>query len=43
VNHCTGVPDKFLDYDMSGCCEMHDIDYVEQKKSRKEADDDFRW
>lgn len=41
--HCTGVPDRFLDYDMTGCCEMHDIDYEERKKSRAEADADFKW
>jgi hypothetical protein len=41
--HCTGVPDRLLDYDMSGCCEMHDVDYVEQRKSRLEADTDFFW
>ena len=41
--HCTGVPDRLLDYDMSGCCQMHDTDYAEQIKARAEADLDLLW
>ena len=26
-DYCTVVPDRYKDYDMSGCCAMHDDDY----------------
>lgn len=26
-DHCTVVPDQYKDYDMAGCCMMHDEDY----------------
>lgn len=42
-DYCTLAPDKFKTYDMTGCCLLHDIDYEEQTKTRKQADLDFRW
>lgn len=41
MNWCTAVPDKLGKYDMSGCCKIHDEDYVTKIKSRKQADEDF--
>lgn len=29
-DYCTAVPDKFKDYDMAGCCAIHDDDYANQ-------------
>ena len=34
---CTGVPD----FNIRHCCEKHDLDYHEAKKSRAKADFDF--
>lgn len=42
MDACTLAPDKIKDYDLYGCCYLHDIDYIEKKKSRAEADRDFK-
>jgi hypothetical protein len=38
---CSFVPDKIGSYDMSGCCLIHDDDYRQQIKTRRQADRDF--
>ena len=41
-DYCTLFFEKIGDYDISGCCKMHDEDYENQLKPRKEADKDLR-
>lgn len=37
-DHCTLFFDKIGDYDISGCCLVHDEDYENPDVTRKEAD-----
>lgn len=39
-DYCTVVPDRWKDYDMSGCCKLHDEAY-EEGTNRAKADKDF--
>jgi len=41
-DYCTLFFEKLNDYDISGCCKIHDDDYEKQSISRKEADRDLR-
>ena len=35
---CTLAPDKLFGVDLSGCCYLHDCDYLIKRMTRKDAD-----
>ena len=41
-DYCTLFFDKIKDYDISGCCLIHDEDYEDVDVTRKESDDHLR-
>lgn len=41
-NYCSGIFDRIGDYDLSGCCKVHDEDYDDPNVTRLEADLWFR-
>ncbi len=41
-DYCTLFFDKIKDYDISGCCRMHDEEYEDPNVDRKKADNDLK-
>ena len=41
-DYCTLAPDKLFGKDLSGICFVHDVQYMDQKISKKEADIQLR-
>ena len=41
-DYCTLFFDKIKDYDISGCCMIHDDDYMNADVSRKDADEHLK-